>query len=91
MSSPIVVDAGDVDVGEQAHAAPQLDLRPDNAIGSDLDELANARAIGDARGRIDRHLALGDDRADFGFGDKSVADLGLGSDTTTCCGGARSC
>ena len=42
---------------DQPHAVPKLDLRPDQAIRPDLHALANARAIGDARGRIDRHLA----------------------------------
>ena len=48
--------AGDMDVGEEAHPAPDLDLRPDQAIGSDLNALSYARAFGHARGRIDRHL-----------------------------------
>ena len=51
--------AGDVDVGDEAHAVLKLDLRPDQAIRPDLHALANTRAIGDARGRIDRHLVLG--------------------------------
>ena len=70
--------AGDVDVGDETHAGFELDLRPDQAIRTDLNAVADARAIGDARGRINCHLGLGDDRADFGLGDERVVDLGLG-------------
>ncbi len=43
-------------MAEQAHAALQFDLRADDAIGSDLDGGINARAGGNARGRVDRHF-----------------------------------
>ena len=83
--------AGDVDMGDQAHAACKLDLRPDQAIRPDLHALANARAVGDARGRIDRHLVLGNHGADLGLGDQTRRRPWPRRGTTTCCGGARSC
>ena len=49
-------DAGDVDMGDEAHAAPELDIGPDEAIGPDLDALAQARAVSHARGRIDHAI-----------------------------------
>ena len=48
--------AGHVDMGNQPHARAELDLRADETIGPDLHAVANARAIGDARCRINRHL-----------------------------------
>ena len=71
-------DAGDMDVRDQTYAAFDLDLRPDDAIRPDLDAVTYARAVGNARSRIDHHLALGDDRADLGLGDEHATDFGLG-------------
>ena len=39
---------------DKAHAVFQLDMRADQTIGPDLDVIADTRAIGHARGRIDR-------------------------------------
>ena len=52
-------NAGDMNMGDEADAGFELDLRTDDAIRPDLHALVNARAVGDARGRIDRHLVLG--------------------------------
>src|SRR6516165_4080259 len=71
--------AGDVDMPDQPYAALELDLRADQTIGSDLNGRAYARAVGHARRRIDRHLSLGDDGADFGLGDQHIVDFGLGA------------
>jgi hypothetical protein len=37
-------DAGDMNVGDQAHAVAKLDIRPDCAVGTDLDTVAMTRA-----------------------------------------------
>ena len=62
----------------EANAVTEFDLRPDHAIGPDLHALAYARAVSNARARIDRHLFLNDNRADFCLGDKSIANFGFG-------------
>src|SRR5271156_2843574 len=68
-----------MNMGDEANAAFQFDLRTDHAVRPDLDALADTRAIGDARGRIDRHLFLGHDRANFGLCDQRAADLRFGA------------
>ena len=47
-------NAGDMDMGDQPHAVAELDVRADQTIRPDLHVLTYARAVGNARGRIDR-------------------------------------
>ena len=54
--------AGDVDMSDEAHAVFQLDIRADQTIGPDLDAVADTRAVGDARGRIDRRHLMSSDK-----------------------------
>ena len=58
--------AGDVDMADEAHAIFQLDMRADQTIGPDLDAIADTRAVGHARARIDRrHLSPRTNRRRF--------------------------
>jgi len=50
--------AGDVNMADEAHAVLQLDVGTEYTIRSDLDAGTNARAVGDARRCINRHLLL---------------------------------
>jgi hypothetical protein len=51
-------------VADEAHAIFQLDMRADQTIGPDLDAIADTRAVGDARRRINCHLLLDQPGAD---------------------------
>jgi hypothetical protein len=56
--------AGDVNLPGQAHTVLQLDVGTDYTIRSDLDAVTDARTVGDARRRINRHLLLDQTGAD---------------------------
>src|SRR5580658_2614504 len=70
--------AGDVNMGDEAHACAKRNAGSDNAIRPNLHAVTQARGISHARGRIDcRHLLLSHVGAELRLGDQHAAHLGL--------------